>query len=61
MSLRSFTLYEVWLLLLAARWTIGLSLASFLCGGAVGLLIATLRISRPRALRYLASGAGSLA
>ena len=54
--LRSFTLYEVWLLLLAARWTIGLSLMAFVCGGAVGLVWAVARISRFRALRYLASG-----
>ncbi len=54
--LRSFTLYEVWLLLLAARWTIGLSLVAFLCGGAVGLVVAVLRISSLKALRYLASG-----
>jgi polar amino acid transport system permease protein len=54
--LRSFTLYEVWLLLLAARWTIALSLMAFVCGGSVGLVVAVARISRFRALRYLASG-----
>jgi polar amino acid transport system permease protein len=54
--LRSFTLNEVWLLLLAARWTIGLSLAAFVCGGTLGLIVAIVRISAFRALRYLASG-----
>jgi polar amino acid transport system permease protein len=54
--LRSFTLNEVWLLLLAARWTIGLSLAAFVCGGTLGLIVAIARISAFRALRYLASG-----
>lgn len=54
--LRSFTLNEVWLLLLAARWTIGLSLAAFVCGGTLGLIVAIARISALRALRYLASG-----
>jgi polar amino acid transport system permease protein len=53
--LRSFTLFEVWLLLLAARWTIALSLAAFVGGGTLGLLIAILRISTFRALRYAAS------
>jgi polar amino acid transport system permease protein len=54
--LRSFTLYEVWLLLLAARWTIALSLSAFICGGTLGLLVAVARISAVRALRYSASG-----
>jgi polar amino acid transport system permease protein len=54
-SLRSFTFHEVWLLLLAARWTIVLSLAAFACGGSVGLVVAIARISSTRALRYLAS------
>jgi polar amino acid transport system permease protein len=53
--LRSFTLFEVWLLLLAARWTIALSLAAFAGGGTLGLFIAILRISTFRALRYAAS------
>jgi polar amino acid transport system permease protein len=54
--LRSFTLHEVWLLLLAARWTVALSLAAFLCGGTLGLLVAVARIAPVRALRFLASG-----
>ena len=42
--LRTFTLHEVWLLLLAARWTIALAFAAFVCGGTVGLV----RRHRPR-------------
>lgn len=53
--LRSFTLNEVWLLLLAARWTVALSLTAFLCGGTLGLLLAVARIAPIRALRYFAS------
>jgi polar amino acid transport system permease protein len=54
--LRSFTLNEVWLLLMAARWTVALSLAAFACGGLVGLAVAIARVSPFRVLRYLASG-----
>jgi polar amino acid transport system permease protein len=54
--LRSFTLHEVWLLLMAARWTVALSLAAFACGGALGLAIAIARTSPFRILRYGASG-----
>ena len=54
--LRTFTFYEVWLLILAARWTIILSLAAFVCGGSVGIVVAIGRISPYRALRYLMSG-----
>jgi len=54
--LRTFTFYEVWLLVLAARWTIVLSLAAFVCGGSVGIVVAIGRISPYRALRYLMSG-----
>lgn len=54
--LRTFTLHEVWILVLAARWTIALSLAAFAGGGAVGLVLAIARISPFKALRYIASG-----
>lgn len=54
--LRTFTLHEVWLLVLAARWTIALSLAAFAGGGAVGFVLAIARIWPFRALRYIASG-----
>ena len=54
--LRTFTLNEVWILVLAARWTIALSLAAFAGGGTVGFVLAIARISPFRALRYIASG-----
>ena len=38
-------------LLLAARWTLGLSLAGFLCGGSVGLALLAVRISPSKPLR----------
>jgi polar amino acid transport system permease protein len=38
-------------LLLAARWTILLSIVGFVCGGSVGLLLMMARISRRRYLR----------
>jgi len=40
-------------LLLAARWTVLLSLVSFFAGGAVGLLLLVMRVSRSRVLRAL--------
>lgn len=43
-------------LLLAARWTVVLSLVSFVGGGLVGLLILTLRISKARWARLFAAG-----
>jgi len=43
-------------LLLAARWTVVLSLVSFVGGGLVGLLILTLRISKARWGRLFAAG-----
>lgn len=41
-------------LILAVRWTVLLSLYSFIGGGLVGLLIALLRVSQNRAARWLA-------
>lgn len=40
-------------LLLAARWTVLLSLVSFFAGGAVGLVLLVMRVSRSRVLRAL--------
>nr|WP_201832636.1 amino acid ABC transporter permease [Microvirga zambiensis] len=54
--MRTFTLHEVWILVLAARWTIALSLAAFVGGGTVGFILAIARISPFRLLRYIASG-----
>ena len=41
-------------LLLAARWTVLLSLIAFVCGGLVGIAILMMRTSRSRLLRQLA-------
>jgi polar amino acid transport system permease protein len=41
-------------LLLAARWTVVLSIVAFVCGGATGLVILFLRISRRRWFRRFA-------
>ncbi len=43
-------------LLTAARWTILLSLAAFLGGGIIGAVIALMRVSSKRTLRYFAIG-----
>lgn len=52
-----FTLWDIARnLLLATRWTIVLSLAAFLFGGIVGLMILFLRISRARGARLVARG-----
>ncbi len=52
-----FTLWDIVRnLLLAARWTVVLSLVAFVGGGIVGLLILLLRISANNALRRFASG-----
>jgi len=40
-------------LLLAARWTVLLSLVSFITGGAVGLLLLVMRVSKSRVMRSL--------
>ena len=40
-------------LLLAARWTVLLSLVSFITGGVVGLLLLVMRVSQSRVLRSL--------
>ena len=42
--LRDFGSNEVWFLILAARWTVALSLVAFVCGGIVGLVLAVARI-----------------
>lgn len=52
-----FTLWDILRnLLLAARWTIVLSLAAFIGGGLVGLLVLFLRTAKTAALRRIASG-----
>lgn len=53
MSLRDFGPNEFMFLLLAARWTILLSLVAFAGGGALGMGIAALRVAPVRALRWI--------
>lgn len=56
MNLREFGFGEFSFLLLSARWTILLSLIAFAGGGSLGLVIAGLRISASKPLRWLAAG-----
>lgn len=51
--IREFGLIDVYYLLLAARWTLALTGLAFLGGGMVGLLIALLRVSPFRLLRFI--------
>jgi polar amino acid transport system permease protein len=53
---RSFGLPELIYILEAVRWTLLLSLVAFLGGGVVGLVIAVLRTSPSRMLRWLIAG-----
>lgn len=54
--IRDFSTGDLVLLLLAARWTILLSLIAFVGGSLVGLMIALARTSRSKALRYASTG-----
>lgn len=54
--IRDFSSGDLVLLLLAARWTIALSLIAFVGGSVTGLLIALARTSRSKTLRYLSTG-----
>ena len=54
--IRGFSLGDVWLLILAARWTVLLSAVAFLGGGVVGLVVAVLRTAPVRPLRWAMSG-----
>lgn len=56
MSLRDFGPNELMFLLMATRWTILLALIAFAGGGAIGLLIAALRVAPVPPLRWLAAG-----
>ncbi len=53
---RSFGIQEFLYLLAAVRWTLLLSLVAFVGGGVVGFVIAVLRITQSRALRWLTAG-----
>jgi polar amino acid transport system permease protein len=54
--IREFGTVEFVYLLAAMRWTLGLSLVAFVCGGLVGLVIALLRVAPVAPLRWLAAG-----
>jgi polar amino acid transport system permease protein len=54
--IREFALNDVYYLLLAARWTLALTGLAFLGGGAVGLLIALLRVAPFSPLRFIGAG-----
>ena len=53
---RTFGASELMFIVGALRWTLLLSLVAFLGGGAVGFVIAILRTSHSRILRWLAAG-----
>ncbi|MHB2166188.1 amino acid ABC transporter permease [Alsobacter sp. R-9] len=55
MMLREFSSNEVWFLIMAARWTIVLSVLAFVFGGLVGLLLAVARIAPWKPLRLVVS------
>ncbi len=56
MSLRDFGFNEFWFILVAAKWTILLAVIAFVGGGALGMVIAALRVAPVRALRWVATG-----
>jgi polar amino acid transport system permease protein len=56
MSLRDFGPNELMFLLMATRWTILLALITFIGGGALGFVIAAIRVAPVRPLRWLAAG-----
>ena len=55
MSLRDFGPNELMFLLMATRWTILLALITFVGGGALGFVIAAIRVAPMRPLRWLAA------
>ncbi len=54
--MRHFGFGDLLFLIAAIRWTLVLSAAAFLFGGLIGLAVALARMSRGRALRWLAIG-----
>jgi len=54
--MRSFNAGDLTYLLLAARWTVVLSLIAFAGGGLVGLVIALMRVAEARPARWFAIG-----
>jgi len=53
---RTFGIQEFLYILSAVRWTLLLSLVAFIGGGAVGFMIAVLRTTQSRVLRWLTAG-----
>ena len=53
--IREFSLNEVWLLILAARWTVVLSAMAFVGGGVGGFVVAVARVSPYRPVATLAA------
>jgi polar amino acid transport system permease protein len=53
--IREFTLIDVFYLVAAIRWTLVLSVAAFAGGGAIGLVVAIMRVSAFAPLRWLAA------
>jgi len=54
--IRDFGSVEFLYLLAAMRWTLGLSVLAFVCGGIVGLVLALARVAPVAPLRWLAAG-----
>jgi polar amino acid transport system permease protein len=54
--IREFGIVDIYYLVLAARWTLALTALAFVGGGAVGLLVALLRVAPVRPLRLVAMG-----
>ncbi|MBL8580608.1 MAG: amino acid ABC transporter permease [Rhizobiaceae bacterium] len=55
MSLREFGPNELYFLLMATRWTILLAVIAFVGGGALGMVVAAVRVAPARPLRWLAA------
>lgn len=54
--IREFALIDVYYLVLAARWTLALTALAFIGGGAVGILVALMRVSPFVVLRWIGAG-----
>jgi polar amino acid transport system permease protein len=52
--IREFTVNELWFLISATRWTVLLTLVSFVGGGIVGLIVALMRVSKSRPIMGIA-------
>lgn len=52
--MRELSINDIWLIIGALRWTLVLAISTFLCGAAIGLLVATARTSGHRLLSGIA-------